>query len=92
MRICDREHAAVQYATLTGLYALPGTLAGAVSGIGAEALGYAGLFAATALVAAPAFAFLPAARRWIDDDGHAARLTRASRPEPPPDSPRSRAP
>ncbi len=64
MRICDKNHAAVQYATLTGLYALPGTLAGAVSGAAVEALGYAPWFAITAAISVPAFAFLPAARRW----------------------------
>ena len=64
MRICDREHAAVQYATLTGIYALPGTAAGAISGAAVEAWGYAPYFAATALVAAPAFLFLPIAQRW----------------------------
>lgn len=69
MRICDRQHAAVQYATLSGLYALPGTIAGAISGAAVEALGYAVFFALTALVAAPAFLFLPAARRWIPRSG-----------------------
>ncbi len=64
MRICQREHAAVQYATLTGLYALPGALVGALSGAAVEWIGYAAFFAATTLLAAPAFAFLPAARRW----------------------------
>jgi PAT family beta-lactamase induction signal transducer AmpG len=72
MRICDRQHAAVQYATLSGLYALPGTLAGSVSGAAVESLGYAPFFALTAVVAAPAFLFLPAARRWMHGagDGH----------------------
>lgn len=64
MRICDREHAAVQYATLSGLYALPGTLAGAVSGAAVESIGYAAWFALTAALAAPAFLFLAAAKRW----------------------------
>ncbi len=64
MRICDRTHAAVQYATLSGLYALPGTLAGTVSGLAVEQMGYASWFALTALLAAPAFLFLPAASRW----------------------------
>lgn len=67
MRICDRDHAAVQYATLTGLYALPGTLAGVASGWVAEHFGYGICFAATAIVAIPAFFFLPRARRWSGD-------------------------
>jgi PAT family beta-lactamase induction signal transducer AmpG len=64
MRICDRAHAAVQYAALTSLVALPGAAAGALSGLATEQLGYAGFFAATALLALPSFALLPAASRW----------------------------
>jgi len=64
MRICDRAHAAVQYAALTSLVALPGAAAGALSGLATERLGYAGFFAATALLALPSFALLPAAARW----------------------------
>jgi PAT family beta-lactamase induction signal transducer AmpG len=69
MRICEREHAAVQYASLTSLAFLAGVLPRALSGIGAEQLGYAGFFAATALLAAPAFALLPAAAGWVRDPG-----------------------
>jgi PAT family beta-lactamase induction signal transducer AmpG len=65
MRICEKEHAAVQYAALTSLYALPGTFAGAVSGVAVEQMGYASFFALTALLALPAFAFLPGARGWL---------------------------
>jgi len=67
MRICDRRHAAVQYATLTGLYALPGVVAGVASGWVADHFGYALCFAATAAIAAPAFLFLPRARQWSGD-------------------------
>ena len=67
MNICDRKHAAVQYATLTGLYALPGTFAGAASGVAVEWMGYGSYFALTAVIALPAFLFLPSARRWIDE-------------------------
>ena len=67
MNICDRQHAAVQYATLTGLYALPGTFAGAASGVAVEWMGYGSYFALTAVLALPAFLFLPSARRWIDE-------------------------
>jgi PAT family beta-lactamase induction signal transducer AmpG len=67
MRICEREHAAVQYAALTSLGFLAGSLARAFSGLAAEQLGYASFFAATALLAAPAFALLPAAARWVRD-------------------------
>jgi PAT family beta-lactamase induction signal transducer AmpG len=67
MRISDRAHAAVQYAALTSLVALPGAAAGALSGLATEQLGYAGFFAATVLLALPAFALLPSAARWADD-------------------------
>ncbi len=67
MNICDRKHAAVQYAALTGLYALPGIFAGAASGVAVEWMGYGSYFALTAVLALPAFAFLPSARRWIDE-------------------------
>jgi PAT family beta-lactamase induction signal transducer AmpG len=65
MRICQKEHAAVQYALLTAIYNLAGSLLRIPSGVFAEALGYAGYFALTAGFALPAFAFLPRARRWI---------------------------
>lgn len=68
MRICERAHAAVQYAALTSLGFLAGSLARGFSGVAAEQLGYAGFFAATALLALPAFALLPAAARWARDD------------------------
>jgi PAT family beta-lactamase induction signal transducer AmpG len=67
MNICDRKHAAVQYATLTGLYAIPGTFAGAASGVAVEWMGYGSYFALTAALALPAFAFLPSARGWIEE-------------------------
>jgi PAT family beta-lactamase induction signal transducer AmpG len=73
MNICDRKHAAVQYATLTGLYALPGTFAGAASGVAVESMGYGSYFALTAGLALPAFLFLPSARRWIDEGDSATR-------------------
>jgi PAT family beta-lactamase induction signal transducer AmpG len=66
MRITDKEHAAAHYALLTAVYALSGSLVSAPSGVLAERLGYAGYFAATALLALPAFLFLPAASAWLD--------------------------
>ena len=65
MRICEKEHAAVQYAMVTALYALTGTLFALPSGVLTEQLGYAAYFALTAAMALPAFAFLPGARVWI---------------------------
>jgi PAT family beta-lactamase induction signal transducer AmpG len=68
MRICQKEHAAVQYALLTATYALSGALIALPSGWLTERIGYAAYFALTAAMALPAFAFLPRARAWIGDD------------------------
>jgi PAT family beta-lactamase induction signal transducer AmpG len=68
MRICQKEHAAVQYALLTAVYALSGSFIALPSGWLTERIGYAAYFALTAAMALPAFAFLPRARAWIGDD------------------------
>jgi len=83
MRICDREHAAVQYACLSALYALPGTVAGALSGWAVAHVGFAAWFAGTAALGLPAFLLLPAARAWADraDDEVAANDARRARDE-----------
>jgi len=65
MRICEKRHAAVQYAALTGLYALAGSLLAGASGWITEATGFAGYFALTAAFAAPAFALLSRASTWM---------------------------
>jgi len=66
MRICQREHAAVQYALLTAAYALPGSVAGSFSGFFTESMGYASYFVLTAVFALPAFVALPWATERID--------------------------
>ena len=66
MNICQREHAAVQYALLTAAYRLPGIPAASMSGFLTERLDYAAYFALTAAMALPAFAFLPRAATRID--------------------------
>jgi len=73
MRICDREHAAVQYACLSALYALPGTIAGTLSGWAVAHAGYAAWFAATAALGLPAFVFFSAAQAWAEAPVVAAR-------------------
>ena len=65
MRICDKEHAAVEYALLTSIYLIAGVLLSIPSGLLVEAMGFAGYFILTAGFALPAFAFLPRAVRWI---------------------------
>jgi PAT family beta-lactamase induction signal transducer AmpG len=61
MNLCDRAHAATQYALLSAAFALSRDVAGALSGIGVEAFGYAPYFTLTALLALPGLALLP----WI---------------------------
>lgn len=65
MSLCDRDHAAVQYAVLSALFALSRDVAGAASGWAAVRLGYASYFGFTFLLALPAYAFLPVVRGWI---------------------------
>jgi PAT family beta-lactamase induction signal transducer AmpG len=87
MRICEREHAAVQFAVVSSLSVLAGTLVALPSGWITERIGYSAYFALTAAYALPAFALLPQARRWLAED---PPLTRpASPPEPRRDPPRS---
>jgi PAT family beta-lactamase induction signal transducer AmpG len=68
MRICQREHAAVQYALLTAAYRVLGVPVAAISGFLTERLDYAAYFALTALMALPAFAFLPRAASRIGEE------------------------
>jgi PAT family beta-lactamase induction signal transducer AmpG len=75
MRICDKQHAAVQYALISALFVLPGRLVGGASGWLSAELGYAAFFALSAAVALPAFGFLPFARRrleWLEGAGQRA--------------------
>jgi PAT family beta-lactamase induction signal transducer AmpG len=71
MNLCDKEHAATQYAILSALFALTRDLAGAFTGIGVESLGYAMFFALTTALALPGLALLPFIRPRIreGDDG-----------------------
>jgi len=66
MRITEKDHAAVQYALLTATYALSGSLVAAASGFWVARLGYAPYFALTAVMALPAFFFLPRACAWLE--------------------------
>jgi PAT family beta-lactamase induction signal transducer AmpG len=68
MSVCERRYAATQFAVLSALLALSRTLAGGVSGVLAENLGYAQYFFLTFLLAIPAFALLP----WIRTAGRSA--------------------
>ena len=71
MNLCDKEHAATQYAILSALFALTRDVAGAFTGIGVESFGYAVFFALTTALAVPGLALLPLIRPRIreSDDG-----------------------
>ncbi|HXG58995.1 MAG TPA: MFS transporter [Thermoanaerobaculia bacterium] len=62
MSICDREHAATQFAMLSALFALARTVIGSFSGVLADALGYAPYFWITVALGVPALLFLPLIR------------------------------
>ncbi|HSQ00912.1 MAG TPA: MFS transporter [Candidatus Dormibacteraeota bacterium] len=65
MNICDKEHAAVQYAGLSALFGLSRDAAGAVSGWAVQTVGYAAWFTLTVGLAVPALLLLPRIRPWI---------------------------
>jgi PAT family beta-lactamase induction signal transducer AmpG len=65
MNLCDKEHAASQYAILSALFALTRDVVGAFSGLGVEAWGYASYFAVTTALAVPGLALLPAVKPRI---------------------------
>lgn len=63
--LCDRAHAATQYALLSAVSAFSRDIAGALSGFGADRLGYDGFFGLTVLLALPGLALLPWLRARI---------------------------
>jgi PAT family beta-lactamase induction signal transducer AmpG len=67
MNVCDKEQAATQYAFLSALFSLSGSLAGSLSGVGAARLGYGAYFGLTFCLALPAYALLPWVRGWITE-------------------------
>jgi PAT family beta-lactamase induction signal transducer AmpG len=68
MNLCDKEHAATQYAILSAMFALTRDVAGAFTGIGVESLGYAVFFALTTALAVPGLALLPAIKPRIREE------------------------
>jgi PAT family beta-lactamase induction signal transducer AmpG len=77
MNLCDREHAATQYAVLSALFALTRDVAGAFTGIGVEKLGYPTYFTFTILLALPGLALLPLVKGRIREDAPKARAARS---------------
>ncbi len=66
MRVCEKEHAATQYALISALFALSRHIAGAASGFAATRFGYALFFAYTFFLAAPGLALIPFLKRRLD--------------------------
>ncbi|MBI2002061.1 MAG: MFS transporter [candidate division NC10 bacterium] len=64
MSICDKAHAATQYALLSALFGLTRVVAGTFSGWVTEGVGYAAYFSLTFVLAWPALLLLPWVRRW----------------------------
>jgi MFS transporter, PAT family, beta-lactamase induction signal transducer AmpG len=67
MHVCDREHAATQYALLSALFGLTRSVSAPFTGVAAAQLGYSAYFATTFLLALPSFALLPWIHPWIHD-------------------------
>jgi PAT family beta-lactamase induction signal transducer AmpG len=76
MHVCEKEHAAVQYAALSAVFALSRDVAGAISGWATTNLGYAPYFVLTFFLAFPALGLLPIVRTWIHDRDDSAIPTR----------------
>ena len=73
MNLCDREHAATQYALLSALFALARDVGGAFSGLGVERLGYSTYFILTAVIAVPTLSMLPLIKKRIREAVPAVR-------------------
>lgn len=68
MSICDKSHAATQYALLSALFGLTRALSAAFSGAATEMMGYAAYFTATFVLAGPAFLLLPWVKVWAEEE------------------------
>jgi PAT family beta-lactamase induction signal transducer AmpG len=66
MRLCDKEHAATEYALISALFSLTRHISGAVSGFAATRFGYATFFAYTFLLAIPGLALIPFLRKRLE--------------------------
>lgn len=77
MSLCDRQFSATQYALLTSVFAVGGTLAGAVSGYLAAAVNWPLFYLITAMTAAPAMVIL----LWLGPPSSTAALATAAKGE-----------
>ena len=67
MHVCDKAHAAVQYALLSAVFAFSRDVVGAGSGWMTTRVGYDAYFLLTFFLALPAFGLLPFIKSWIHD-------------------------
>jgi PAT family beta-lactamase induction signal transducer AmpG len=77
MSLCDRQFSATQYALLTSVFAVGGTLAGAVSGYLAATVNWPLFYLITAMTAAPAMVIL----LWLGPPSSTAALATAAKGE-----------
>jgi PAT family beta-lactamase induction signal transducer AmpG len=76
MSICDKTHAATQYALLSALFGLTRVVVGPLSGFATEAFGYASYFTLTFFLAWPALLLISPVQRWAAcREAEAPRLT-----------------
>lgn len=75
MSICQKEFSATQYALLSALFRISGTIAGSLSGWATQDIGYAYYFIWTFVLSLPAFLFVRSARGWIPDYGSPEKST-----------------
>lgn len=68
MAICDRERAATEYALLSAIFGLTGTLMGVASGYLAQYAGYTIYFWVTVLLGIPVLLLLPYIRDVVPDN------------------------
>lgn len=67
MHVCEKRHAAVQYALLSAVFAFSRDVAGAASGWATTRLGYDAYFLMTFAFAFPGLALVPLLKPWIRD-------------------------
>ena len=69
MAICDRERAATEYALLTAVFGLTGTVMGMISGYIAQYAGYTAYFWITVVLGIPVLFLLPRIREAVPENG-----------------------
>ena len=72
MSICKKEFSATQYALLSALFRISGTIAASSSGWVTQDIGYAYYFTWTFILSIPAFLFIPYTKVWIPDEAKMA--------------------